>query len=90
MNSQFSLKQLHYMFLPSDPNLSQVFLYPGVPDLVGCFIEMVDPVSHLALPGELSPPLLELRSHHLVHRGDLLIVPEDNNEFLNLYSPHLT
>ena len=78
LSSLVSLKQLHYMFLPSYPDLSQVLQYPGVPDLVGCFIEMVDPVSNLALPGELSPALLELGSHHLVHRGDLLIVPVDN------------
>ena len=93
LSSLVSLKQLHYMFLPSYPDLSQVLQYPGVPDLVGCFIEMVDPVSNLALPGELSPALLELGSHHLVHRGDLLIVPVDNktnNNFEHLYSLPLT
>ena len=88
LSSQVSLKQLHNMFL-SYPDLSQVLQYPGVPDLVGCFIEMIDPVSNLTLPGELSPALLELGSHHLVHRGDLLIVPVDNktNNNLKIYFP---
>ena len=91
LSSRVSLKQLHNMFL-SYPDLSQVLQYPGVPDLVGCFIEMIDPVSNLALPGELSPALLKLGSHHLVHRGDLLIVPVDNktNNFQHLYSLPLT
>ena len=73
--SQVSLKELNDMFLPSYPDVFQVLPNPAVPVLVGCFIEMVDPVSHLTFPGELSPPLLELGSHHFVHRGDLLIVP---------------
>ena len=63
------------MFIPSYPDIFQVVQYPGVPLLVGWFIEMVEPVSHLAFPGELTPALLELGSHHLVHGGDLLIVP---------------
>ena len=58
ISSLFSLKQLDDMFLPRYPDVFQVLSYPAVPVLVGCFIEMVDPVSHLALPGELSPPLL--------------------------------
>ena len=63
------------MFLLSYPDILQVVQYPGVPGSVGFFIEMVDPVSHLTFPGELPPPLLELGPHHLVHRGDLLVVP---------------
>ena len=55
-------------------NVVQLVSDPDIPLLVGLLIEMIEPVPHLSLPGELSPPLLELRPHHLVHGRDLLVV----------------
>ena len=39
-------------------------------------VKVVDPVSHLALPCELSPPLIESLLHDGVHGGDLSVVTE--------------
>ena len=57
-----------------DPDVIQILIDPNIQLLIGFFIKMIDPVSNLTLPGELSPPSLELRSQHRVHGGDLLVV----------------
>ena len=59
------------------PEPPKVLQYPGVPGVLGGLIEVVHPVPHLAFPGEISPPLLELS--WTVHGGDLLVVADNNS-----------
>ena len=72
--SHFPLKKTTRIVPFLDPDLIQILIDPNIPFLIGFFIKMIDPVSNLALPGELPSPSLELRPQHRVHGGDLLVV----------------
>ena len=51
--------KIGHNFLISYSNVVQVFLYPVIPVLVEVLVEVVDPVSHNSLPGELASKILK-------------------------------
>ena len=56
----------------------QVPLYPVVPAVVEVLIEVVDPIPHHALPGELPLALIEFIFLG-IHGGDLPVVAEGHS-----------
>ena len=57
-------------------DIVQVLLYPAIPAVVEVLVEVVDPVPHHSLSGELSLALAEVEPLTLIHRGNLPVVAE--------------
>ena len=51
--------KIGHNFLISNSNIVQVFFYPVIPAFVEVLVEVVDPVSHNSLPGELASKILK-------------------------------